>query len=149
MKRPRVKGPARALRIAGVRARSTIVLGREAEEALFRDAEVLTEGNVRESDGAWYGSTMITFDLDRVADRFRPPLDDAGRRALRDAVEGSVRVKIRAMRLACEEVARRLPDRALGTAQIETRASLRGGKLHLDVDLEVPIGVSSQRKLVK
>ncbi len=142
----RIKGPVRARRIRGVRQRRHESLSREAEEALFRVAEVLSEGSVRDGDGAWFGSTMITFDLDRLAELWRSPLDATERERLRDAVEGSVRVRIRAMRLACEEVARRLPDRCLGTAQVETRVHVRGGKLHLDIDLEVPFGVSSGRR---
>jgi hypothetical protein len=147
MAEERIKGLARALRIQAMRKRGTETLSRQAEEALFRVAEVLSEGSLRESEGAWFGSTMITFDLDRLAAVWRCPLDDDERARLRDAVEGSVRVRIRAMRLACEEVARRLPDRPLGTAQVETRVHLRRGKLHLDVDLEVPFGVSSGRKV--
>lgn len=147
MGRRQRKGLARALRIRTMRQGRHQSLSREAEEALFRVAEVLSEGSMRESEGAWFGSTMITFDLDRLAGHWRRPLDGAERERLRDLVEGSVRVRIRAMRLACEEVARRLPDRRLGTAQIETRVHLRGGKLHLDVDLEVPLGVSSGRKM--
>lgn len=142
-----MKGLVRALRIRTMREERRTSLSREAEEALFRVAEVLSEGSARESEGAWFGSTMITFDLDRLAGDWRRPLDEDERARLRDLVEGSVRVRIRAMRLACEEVARRLPDRRLGTAQIETRVHLRGGKLHLDVDLEVPLGVSSGRKI--
>lgn len=142
----RIKGLARALRIRGVRQRRVEILSREAEEALFRVAEVLSEGSIRESEGAYFGSTMITFDLDGLEEDWRRPLDDTERERLRHLVEGSVRVRIRAMRLACEEVARRMPDRRLGTAQVETRVELRRGKLHLDVDLEVPFGVSSGRK---
>lgn len=147
MRTRQIKGLARALRIRTMRMEQHQALSREAEEALFRVAEVLSEGSTRESEGAWFGSTMITFDLDRLAGDWRRPLDAAERVRLRDLVEGSVRVRIRAMRLACEEVARRLPDRRLGTAQIETRVHLRGGMLHLDVDLEVPLGVSSERKI--
>ncbi|MFW5921439.1 MAG: hypothetical protein ACOCUS_06325, partial [Polyangiales bacterium] len=84
------------------------------------------------------------FDLVALGERWRGPLDEAARARLLRAVQGSVRVRLRAMRLACAEVARRLPDRPLGTAQVETRARIVGDKLHVDVDLEVPIGVSSR-----
>lgn len=140
----RIKGLARATRIEEIRSGRYETLSREAEEELFRIAEVLSEGSVREGDGAaYFGSTMITFDLARLADRLRRPLDHASRARLAAAVDGSVRVRIRAMRLACEEVARRLPDRRLGTAQVETLVELRNGNLHVDVDLEVPLRVSS------
>lgn len=143
----RIKGLARATRIRDIRGAHHETLSREAEEELFRVAEVLSEGSVREGDApSYFGSTMITFDLDRLSERLRRPLDDDTRSRLATIVEGSVRVRIRAMRLACEEVARRLPDRRLGTAQVETRIELRDGNLQVDVDLEVPLGVSSGQK---
>jgi len=116
------------------------------EEALFRIAEVISEGGVREAEGAYFGSTMITFDLDRLQSPARAPLDAEARLRLLDAVDGSVRVRARAMRLACEEVARRLAGRHMGTALVETRFHLRDAWLHVDIDLEVPLGVSSGRR---
>jgi hypothetical protein len=50
---------------------------------------------------------------------------------------------LRAMRLARAEAARRVPERVLGTAYVETRVWLTDRHLHIDVDLEVPLGVSS------
>jgi hypothetical protein len=88
---------------------------------------------------------MITFDLAPLAAHLRGPLDDAARARLARVIEGSVRVKLRATRLARAEVARRLPDRVLGTALVETRVRLHGDELHIDVDLEVPLRVSSRR----
>jgi hypothetical protein len=49
------------------------------------------------------------------------------------------------MRIAIDEVARRHPTEKLGTAHVETRVEVSGDKLHLDVDLEVPFGVSSAK----
>ncbi len=141
----RIKGPVRAVKSPIVRERHHSALDRRTEELLFRHSEVMTEGSVR--DGVWYGSTMITFDLDRVAGELRGPLDAAARAALVAAFAGSVRVRIRAMRIARAEVARRCPDQKLGTASVETRVELRNGKLLLDVDLEVPFSVSSANRL--
>jgi hypothetical protein len=122
------------------------MLSREAEEWMFRAPDVLTEGSVRptrEGGVSWFGSTMITFDLEAMGKLWRGPFDEDARQRLADLVEGSVRVRLRAMRLACAEVARRLPDRPLGTAQVETRVRIVGHKLYVDLDLEVPIDVSS------
>jgi hypothetical protein len=143
-RRKKLKGPVRATRAAIVRDLPHRALTREAEEKLFRVAEVLSEGGSRE--GSWFGSTMITFDLDRLAAEIRGPLDAEARAQLLAAVEGSVRMRIRVMRLALAEVSRRFPGRRLGTAQVETRIRLHEGKLHVDVDLEVPFGVSSGRR---
>jgi len=93
----------------------------------------------------FYGSTMITIDLSRVEAGLRQPLGIEGRARLLAAVDGSVRVRIRAMRIAIEAVARRFPTEKRGTAHVETQVEISGDKLHLDVDLEVPFGVSSAK----
>ena len=86
---------------------------------------------------------MIGFDLDRVRRHWRGRFDPAAARRLMESVQGSVRMHLRAMRIAYTEVARRVPVRPLGTAQVETRVRLSEQYLHLDMDLEVPLGVSS------
>jgi hypothetical protein len=139
--KPRIKGPARAEKSGALRERSHVALDRHTEELLFAEVEVLSEGSVR--DRVFYGSTMITIDLGRVEASLRRPLGIEGRARLLAAMDGSVRVRIRAMRIALDEVARRFPTEKLGTAHVETRVDLTGDELHLDVDLEVPFGVSS------
>jgi hypothetical protein len=141
-------GPVKVRRESPLRERSYEVLSREAEERLFRSPEVLSEGSVRPAVGGacWYGSTMITIDLADMAQSFRGPPDAQARERLVQAVAGSVRVRLRAMRLACAEVASRLPDRALGTALVDTRVRVVGDQLYLDVDVEVPVGVSSAQR---
>lgn len=118
------------------------------EEALFRCADVLSEGGVRSVGGSahstYYGSTMISIDLARLG-RFARGRDQAqAQHALLSAVEGSVRVRLRAMRMARAEAARRVHRRTLGTALCEIRMRIHGGHLHIDVDLEVPLRVSSR-----
>lgn len=140
-------GPVKARRGATVLVRAHEVLSREAEEWLFHQPDVMSEGSVRSSaDGeCWFGSTMITMDLTTFAEQWRGPFDEEARHRLVRAMCGSVRVRLRALRLACAEVSRRLPDRPLGTAQVDTKVRLVGNKLHLDVDVEVPLDVSSAR----
>jgi hypothetical protein len=144
----RIKGPVRARRGATVLERRSEFLSREAEELLFRDAEILCEGDLQKVGGttSWYGSTMITFDLGRLSSSLRGSFDGAGLARLARIIEGSVRVRLRATRIARGEVSRRLPDRELGTAQVETRVRLVGEKLQVDVDLEVPLRVSSRAR---
>lgn len=141
-------GLAKATRV-GIRQRpGRSALSRGLEEAIFRHAEVMSEGSLREmgGEGSYFGSTMITVDLDQLRSKYRGNLDSVGQEHLRDLVEGSVRMRLRAMRIACAEVARRAPDRPFGTAQVETQVRVVQGKLHLDVDLEVPFEVSSARR---
>jgi hypothetical protein len=61
-------------------------------------------------------------------------------------VEGSVRVRLRAMRLARAEAARRVRDGALGTAVCDVRVRDDGEHLHIDVDLEAEVRVSFRAK---
>lgn len=137
-----LKPPVRVRPGALLRARHGDALGPRAEEELFRFAEVLTEGRLE--GAAFFGSTLITIDLERVAPQLRG--DDGARERARllAVASGSVRVRLRAMRLACADVARRYPDRRLGTATTETRFRLAGTTLLVDVDLEVSVGVSSR-----
>jgi hypothetical protein len=126
--------------------RDRVALSRVLEEELFRSADVLSEGECRAgADGSecYYGSTMITLDLDPVRRSWRGRFDEAARQHFAAVVRGSARVHLRAMRTACAEVARRVSDRPLGTAQVDIRVRLDGEHLYLDVDLEVPLGVSS------
>jgi hypothetical protein len=140
--RPLLKPPVRVRPGALLRVRDGFALGPRAEEELFRVAEVLTEGRLEK--GAFFGSTLVTIDLERVAPQLRGAEGEAERRRVFEAAAGSVRVRLRAMRLAFADVAGRHPDKRLGTATTETRFRLEGTLLLLDVDLEVPIDLSSR-----
>lgn len=143
----RLKPLVRATRAAvGASARGTPTLSRAFEEELFRCAEVLSEGSCRgkgDRGDTYFGSTMISIELERLRRVTRGGLDADARRLLAEAVDGSVRVRLRAMRLARAEATRRIPDRALGTVCVETRVRLTEHQLHIDVDLEAAVGVSS------
>jgi len=142
----RLKPLARASRAPALVRRGSVCLSRALEEELFRCAEVLSEGGRRAVGGqrdSYFGSTMISVDLERLRPLFRGGLDERSRQLLVDAVDGSVRVRLRAMRLARAEAARRVQDRTLGTAFVETRVRLTERQLHIDVDLEVALSVSS------
>ena len=145
----RLKPLARAERAAPVNRRHTVVLSRTLEEELFRAADVLSEGGCRSGMGggeSYFGSTMIRIPLGSLRPHMRGDLDQSGRRELIRAIDGSVRVRLRAMRLAVREAGRRVPG-ALGTAQVEIHVRLEDDHLHIDVDLEVPVGVSSRAGL--
>jgi hypothetical protein len=135
-----LKPPARVRPGTLLRARDGCALRARAEEDLFRDAEVLTEGRL--GDGGFFGSTLVTIDLERLSPRYSGPMGEAERTRLFDAASGSVRVRLRAMRLACADAVRRHPDRAFGTARVETRMRLDGARLLIDVDLDMPLDTS-------
>jgi hypothetical protein len=124
-----------------MRERSGWALGSRAEEELFRIAEVFSEGR---ADGeVFYGSTMITIDLSRALAGMSLETDAAQLARVVDAIAGSVRVRIRAMRLAEDDLQRRFPGRDLGTARTETRFRTEGTVLFVDVDLEASLGAAS------
>lgn len=108
-----------------------------AVEALFARAEILAEGDLTRE--RWYGSVMVTFDLDWVRERCHGLDDPDEMDRFVEAVAGSVRVRVRAHRMACAEVYRRYPDRVVDTAQIDSRFSREGPRLLLDIDVEVPV----------
>ena len=144
----RLKPPARARRIRALHRSDRLALTPQAIEELFRSAEVLAEGDLDHPTAArWYGSMMITFDLGRLASRCRGLAEPVALARFVSAVEGSVRVRIRAHRLACAEVYRRFPDRAVGTAWIESHFRREGQRLLLDIDLEAPIDLPSSESV--
>jgi hypothetical protein len=148
--RPRIKGLVRAQRDAFVVERPSRSLTRGAEEALFRHKSVLSEGSLRQTpatgERCYFGSTMITFDLAGLRKHWRGPFGAEQAADLAELVRGSVRIKARAHRIACAEVAQRVTDRPLGTAIVEILVRVSGDTLQLDVDLEVPVGVCSSAR---
>ena len=142
---PPMKPPARARRIRAWQRGGRGALSAPAIAELFRSAEVLTEGGL-DGEGRWYGSIMITFDLGRLARRCRDLDEPEQLDAAVRAIEGSVRVRVRAHRMACAEIYRRFPDRDVGTAQLWSRWRREGEALLLDIDLEAPIDLPSVRE---
>jgi hypothetical protein len=143
----KLKPLAKAARHALFAQNDLWLISRALEEAIFHFADVLSEGGSRVAAGGqttYFGSTMLSIDLGRLA-VYGPGLrGDALHRALVQAVDGSVRVRLRAMRLGRAEAARRVHRRALDTALCEVRVSVSGKSLHIDVDLEAPVRVSSR-----
>jgi len=137
---PMVRGPglSKARRGASLRRGA---LTREGEELLFALAERLSEGEMRQtrSGRAYFGSTMLTVRGEDLAPYWRGALDLDH---LRQAIDGSVRVRLRAMRLACADATHRAPSEPLGTAVVETRITRVDDRLHIDVDVEVPLDLA-------
>ena len=144
-----LKPLSRATRVRALHDRRSHSVTRQLEELLFRDAQVLSEGCCRQGQGGertYYGSTMISVNLADFPAGIQLDLRGIDEETLESAVSGSVRIRLRAMRLARAEVVRRAPNVVLGTAQVETQIRLERMTLHIDVDLEVPIlGAGDQR----
>lgn len=142
---PPLKPPARARRIRVWQRSGRGALTQAAIAELFRSAEVLTEGGL-DGEGRWYGSIMITFRLGALAGRSRDLVSDEDFERVVRSIEGSVRVRVRAHRMACAEIYRRFPDRDVGTAHLWSRWRREGHALLLDIDLEAPVDLPSVRE---
>ncbi|MCB9593173.1 MAG: hypothetical protein H6719_10610 [Sandaracinaceae bacterium] len=142
---PPMKPPARARGIRVWQREGRGALSASAIAELFQSAEVLTEGSLDET-GRWYGSIMISFDLGILSRTGRDVAGPEDLDAIVVAIEGSVRVRVRAHRIACGEIYRRFPDRHVGTAQIFSRFRREGDALLLDIDLEAPVDLPSVRE---
>jgi hypothetical protein len=123
------------------------VLTRALEEALFRHADVISEGATRHMPkvgNTYFGSTMIAIAFDRLATETHQKFTRHARASLVNVVEGSVRVRLRCMRLARAEAVRRVTDARIGTVLCDLRVHEDGAHLRIDVDLEAPMRISSR-----
>jgi|KBSSwiStaDraftv2_1062776.scaffolds.fasta_scaffold202623_3 hypothetical protein len=108
-------------------------LGTAALEVLFQLAETLSEG--QRDGGKYFGSTMITLDLERAGGLVREPCDAASARRVAELLARDARVQARARDLATTAAVRRAGT-PLGNLQVELRARAAGPRVHVDVDVE-------------
>jgi hypothetical protein len=112
-------------------------LSRAAMDLVFERAEVMSEGqrSIRAGQPAYFGSTMLTINLDTLAPSLREACDAGTARRLAtllmDDASAHARVKQIATREATRIAGGRL--RALGT---EVKVSARGVRVFIDVDVE-------------
>lgn len=132
-----LKGLARATRAAVFRVSEHDCLSRDAEEEIFRHAKVLSEGV--QGEDRFSGSTMISVDLHKLSHLLREPLGAGGADRLRRAMERSVRVHLRAIRIARSEALQRAAGVELGTFEAHVAVAVTDGELRLDVDLDAPV----------
>jgi hypothetical protein len=93
----------------------------------------LSEG--QKQGAAYFGSTMITFSLERLAELVRDPCDAGTAQRIADLVLGDPRVQARARVIATQEVARRL-SAPVGRVDIDVRVRAAGACIHLDLDVQ-------------
>jgi hypothetical protein len=110
-----------------------VSLGTAAIEVLFDLAQLLSEG--QREGRRWFGSTMITIDLERAGTLLSDECDAASARRVAVLLASDARVLARARALATAAAT----DRAggpLGALSVEIKARAAGRKVHLDVDVE-------------
>lgn len=104
-----------------------------ALELLHGAARALTEG---ELDGDTYaGSTMLTIDLARAADKISDPIDASTAQRVAVLYDADDRCRDHARRIATKE-ARRIAGVDLVQANVDLETRARGHELHLSLNVE-------------
>jgi hypothetical protein len=134
---PARKPMARATRIALFEREVRERLSRAALDLLFARAEVISEGqrNQRGGRDAYFGSTMLTFDLPALSVLLRDACDAGTARRLAALLEADEAAGRRVQELAEAETARvagATPQQV--SAHVAIRA--QGAKVFVDVDVE-------------
>jgi hypothetical protein len=130
---PARKPMAAARRVSLFEREIRVHIGTAAIELLFGVAEVLSEGQL---DGArYFGSTMITIDLERARAALRDDCDAASAKRLADLVPHDPRVQARARALAAAAASERA-GAPLARIECELSARATGTVVQLDVDVE-------------
>ncbi len=116
----------------------TVRLAPVAVELIHGAARMLSEGDF--SGETYTGSTMMTVDLKRAADKISDPPDATT--ALRVAVlyASDERARSEARRVALTE-ARRLAGCDLTTPLVDLESRSRGTEVHLSLDIEARRGI--------
>ncbi len=130
---PPRKPMARATRVSLFEREIRVHLATPAIELLFQRADVLTEGQWQGHE--WFGSTMITLPLERLAEKVRDDCDAATALRVAELVARDARVAARA-RAVAEEAARARAGRPLARVDVELRARAAGPCVHIDLDVE-------------
>ena len=139
---PRPAGPglrplARAARIALFEREVRERLSRAALELVFRRAEVMSEGqrSVRDGRPTYFGSTMLTVNLEDLAPLLREACDASTARRLATLLAGDPSVAARVKAVATHEAVR-LAGGRLRAVATEIKVSARGARVFIDVDVE-------------
>lgn len=124
---------AMARRVSLFEREVTVRLAPVALELLHGAARVLTEGEL--AGDAYAGSTMLTIDLARTADRVSDPADAATAQRAAVLYAGDDRCRDHARRIALKE-ARRIAGCDLATPHVDLESRARGPELHLSLNIE-------------
>jgi hypothetical protein len=130
------KPMAAARRVALFEREIRYTLSAAAVEILIETAEVLSEGERR--GHGYFGSTMITFDLARLAPHVREPCDAASARHVAALALADTRIQAHARELAAADATERA-GAPLASVHTELRARAVGTRVHFDVDVEAEI----------
>ena len=111
----------------------TVRLAPVAVELIHGAARVLTEGEL--AGDAYAGSTMLTVELSRAADRISDPPDASTAQRVALLYAADERCREHARRIALGE-ARRVAGCELATALVDVESRARGPEVHLSLNVE-------------
>jgi hypothetical protein len=112
-------------------------LSRAALDLVFERAEVMSEGQRTTRDGrpVYWGSTMLTIDLDGLAPVLREVCDAGTARRLAILLMDDPAVAARVKSIAAREAAR-VAGARLRELATEMKVNARGARVFIDVDVE-------------
>jgi hypothetical protein len=112
-------------------------LSRAALDLVFERAEVMSEGqkSTRAGQPVYFGSTMLTIDLEKLAPALREDCDAGTARRLATLLARDAAVAARVKTIASKEAARIVGAR-LGSVATEVKVQARGVRVFIDVDVE-------------
>lgn len=115
-------------------------LSPSALEAFFAAAEVISEGQRAERSGreAYFGSTMLTIDLEQLAPVVRDACDAGTAQRLAALMQRDPSVTALVKGIAARETARLAGVRPRAVAT-EIKIGARGTRVFIDVDVEAPL----------
>jgi hypothetical protein len=111
----------------------TVKLAGMAVELLHGAARVLSEGEL--VGDVYAGSTMLTIDLARTADRVSDPPDASTAQRIAFLYAADDRARDHGRRIAVAE-ARRMAGCELATTTVDVESRARGAELHLSLGVE-------------
>lgn len=128
---------ARVQRIALIEREVRERLSRAALDLVFERAEVMSEGqrSTRAGQPIYFGSTMLTIDLEALAPALREACDAGTARRLVSLLAADATVASRVKNIAAREAARIAGGR-LSAVATEVKISARGARVFIDVDVE-------------
>jgi hypothetical protein len=112
-------------------------LSRAALDLVFERAEVISEGqrSTRAGQPVYFGSTMLTLDLEALSPQLRESCDAGTARRLATLLSSDAAVAARVKAVAKREAARIAGGR-LESVATEMKVSARGARVFIDVDVE-------------
>jgi hypothetical protein len=112
-------------------------LSRAALDLVFDHAEVMSEGqrSTRAGQPVYFGSTMLTIDLEALGSQLRETCDAGTARRLATLLSGDAAAAARVKGVAAREAARIAGGRLKAVAT-EVKVRAKGARIFIDVDVE-------------